>query len=76
VGLRFNRPFGTCALRALGPGVETPGYSRLSLWDSELACSMATKIMDRKNKEIPKTHFYFVHPPERPRLHLHGVLLS
>src|SRR6059058_6496070 len=24
-GVRFGRPFGTCALRALDPGVETPG---------------------------------------------------
>src|SRR5438046_9681293 len=23
--VRFGRPFGTCALRALDPGVETPG---------------------------------------------------
>src|SRR6266704_4900740 len=54
VGLRFSRPFGTCALRALHPGVETPGYSRLSLRDSELACSIATTIMDRKTKACPQ----------------------
>src|SRR5437762_14078893 len=54
VGLRVSRPFGTCALRALNPGVETPGYSRLSLRDVELACSMATTIMDRRTTACPQ----------------------
>ena len=40
VGVRFSRPFGTCALRALVPGVETPGYSRLSLRVSKCACRL------------------------------------
>src|SRR5882724_6309209 len=42
VGLRLSRPFGTCALRALNPGLDTPGYSHLSLRDSGLACSITT----------------------------------
>jgi len=42
-----------CALRALNPGVETP-YSRLSLRDGELACSIATTIMVRKIKACPQ----------------------
>ena len=54
VGLRVSRPFETYALRALNPGVETPGYSRLSLRDGELACSMATTIMDRRTKACPQ----------------------
>jgi hypothetical protein len=29
----FSRPFGTYALPVL-PGVETPGYFRLSRWDN------------------------------------------
>ena len=54
VGLRVSRPFGTCALRALDPGVETPGYSRLSLRDGELARSIAAIIMDRRTKACPQ----------------------
>ena len=53
VALRVSRPFGTCALRALNPGVETP-YSCLSLRDGELACNMATTIMDRRTKACPQ----------------------
>jgi len=68
VGLRVSRPFGTCALRALDPGVETPGYSRLSPRDGELACSIATTIMGRSPKPVLKTHFYLVHPKARKRL--------
>ena len=60
VGLRISRPFGTCGLCASDPGVETPGYSRLSLRDSEVGCRIATTIMAEKTRRTLKPHFYFV----------------